>query len=101
MKLEEYKEKLKFLETDFKNKKYELNKVYALFNNPYEVGDIATDHMGSIRIEKLDTDTDSMGIPSCVYYGLELKKDLTPTKRPERRHVWQTNLIADKCLGKS
>ena len=91
MNIDEYKEKLKFLEKEFELKKGELNKTYALMNNPYKVGDVVKDHIGSIKIETILTTTTN-GIPCCVYYGMELKKDLTPKKNGEKRNLWQVNI---------
>lgn len=90
---QEYKDRLSTLEDEFENKKKELIKECALSNNPYKNGDIVADHIGSIRIEKIMVSLGSDRKPTCVYYGPELKKDLTPRKDGSKRQVWQVNLI--------
>lgn len=89
---QEYKDRLSTLEDEFENKKKELIKECAFSNNPYKVGDIVADHIGSVRIEKIMATT-SDHKPTCIYYGLELKKDLTNRKDGSKRRVWQINLI--------
>lgn len=91
MTIEEYRQKRKELRERHWREEKELAKEYALANNPYSIGDLVTDHIGSIKIEKIQISEDISG-PCCVYYGLELKKDGTPTKRGEKRHVYQTNI---------
>lgn len=72
-------------------KKKAINK-YCDANNPYKVGDIFTDHIGSIKIEKIMYDY-SLSL-CCVYFGSELKKDGTPRKDGNKRNAWQTNSIS-------
>ncbi len=89
---DEYKKELESLEFEFTRKKKMLAKVYALANNQYKVGDIFTDHLGSIKIESIGIHMGMLdSLPSCYYYGLELKKDGTPTKKENKRQAYQTN----------
>ena len=93
---EEYKEKSRELATEYENKRRELIKQYVKENNPYHPGQIITDHIGSILIERVTPEINHMyGIPYATYYGRILKKDKTPTKRNERRWVHQINLVYD------
>jgi hypothetical protein len=92
---EEYKSKLTAIKLQFEENKSILAKEYAFSNNPYKIGDIITDHIGSIKIEKIQYTLgwESMKeLPYCVYSGITLKKDKTPTKTPNQRTVHQTNL---------
>lgn len=90
---EEYTNKVAELTEKFELDKQSLRREYALSNNPYKVGDIVTDHIGSIVIEKIQhTISITHQYPFCVYTGLELKKDGTPTKKESKRAVYQTNI---------
>ncbi len=90
MEYNEYQQKQKALEREFQIKKSELSTAYALANNSYKIGDIFTDHIGSIRIEAIRTTIHNYK-PTCIYFGLELKKDGTPKKKGEKRDAYQIN----------
>jgi hypothetical protein len=91
---EEYDLKRKKLTEDFEAAKSALAREYAFANNSIKSGDIVTDHIGSILIEEIKfTKGYSNEYPQCVYSGKILKKDLTPTKKGEKRDVYQSNLI--------
>lgn len=91
---EQYKQGLKHLEDQFDKDKLELAREYALANNPYKVGDKVTDHIGSIIIEGISISRGSRygDLPSCVYSGTALTKKGVPTKRNDKRTVWQQNI---------
>lgn len=93
MTIEEYQSELKLLESEFLKRKYRLVKECALSNNDYQIGDIFTDHIGSIKVEQIDVVLSSQK-PTCVYCGIELKKDGTPTKKRTKRQAWQINDIS-------
>lgn len=68
-----------------------LSKEYALSNNTVKVGDMVTDHIGAVKVEKiLIRVTDE---PSCVYSGTEYTKAGKPTKRGTKRLAYQINLV--------
>jgi hypothetical protein len=91
---EQYKEKLKEIQEKHKKELFQLDKEYALLNNTYKIGDIIEDHQGKIKIEKfLIYKGYNNNLPICVYLGVELKKDETPTKKGDKRQVWQSNLL--------
>ena len=92
MNQEEYLEKVKKLELEIEDKKIELMKEFVKANNPYKIGDKVTDHIGSIIIEKIGI-LYGDSFPCAVYFGLELKKDGTPTKKGLRRQILQKNAI--------
>jgi hypothetical protein len=75
---------------DYEQQKKELIKSYCIANNPYKVGDVFTDHMGSIKIESITFSIRSM---CCVYFGPELKKDGTIKKSWTMRSAWQSNEV--------
>lgn len=95
MELNEYKKKLSDLTAQFDHDKSQLAKEYAFSNNELKVGDTATDHIGTIMIEKISYTTGNVWnnvSPECVYFGSELKKDLTPRKDGSKRKIYQSNL---------
>ena len=90
---ENYDRELKALEKEFELRKERLIKLYAHENNPYKPGDIIKDHIGSIIIEKINYTVEySSKFPTCRYFGLELKKDLTPRKDGSKRWIYQPNI---------
>jgi len=90
----ELKKKIVEIEIEFSEKKRSLIVDYLQANNTYKVGDNFTDHIGSIKIEKILFDTRmTHSNPSCVYHGTELKKDGTPKKNPKTRNAYQFNEI--------
>lgn len=89
MTLEELNNKIMVLRNKFNNDVYLLKIAYCNLNNPYKVGDIFTDHIGSIVIENIKPYCSDE--PCCVYYGTELKKDGTPRKDGSKRQAWQSN----------
>lgn len=97
MKKEELEIELKKLELDYENRKRQLLKEFCDKNNPYKIGDIFTDHIGSIKIERIKYSLSLYrGNPCCVYCGIELKKDLTPKKIQTIREAWQSNDIKNE-----
>lgn len=91
----EYKLKLSELQTEFENKKKELAKEYAFANNSIKVGDIIKDSVGSIKVEKIRYTTGliSSNTPECVYDGIELTKQGTPSKRQQHTRIFQSNMV--------
>jgi hypothetical protein len=92
MKLEEYKAKLSAIEIDAKLAKRAAAREYALANNTVRIGDTVTDHIGAIRVDEIKIYY--FGTPQCVYVGVELRKDGTPTNQGKTRSVFQSNVIA-------
>lgn len=89
---EEFENSVKVLKEKHKNEMNSLKKEYAFANNPYKIGDVISGNTGTIRIDKITVGISLDGIPLCVYHGLELKKDLTPTKKMLRTAIWQSNI---------
>lgn len=89
---EQYKERWEQLNKDFQFNINRLKEEFAFANNPYNEGDIFTDNIGKIRIETIDvTIPFGESLPSCVFYGPELKADGTPKKSGEKRKAFQCN----------
>lgn len=94
MKLEDYKNKVRSLKSQHKK---ELNKLavrYAYLNSTVKIGDIVTDHIGSIRVQEIKVSPCGFfnEDPSCVYCGVLYTKAGKPFKSGERRSVYQTHL---------
>jgi len=87
---QELDEKINELRRVHENEVLLLKKQYVLAHNKYKVGDIFTDHRGSILIEKVQVSTSYL---CCVYYGIELNRDFSPNKRGNKRNAWQTNEV--------
>jgi hypothetical protein len=91
MTIQDYNKRKQELDFDFRKKVNELMKEYIDSNNPYKIGDIITDHIGSIKIESINyTMTFGLSGMEAIYIGLEFKKDGTLGKE---RFVYQTDII--------
>jgi len=96
MNLENYKEQKRDIERQAEKEKTYLLMKFIDLNNPFTVGDIITDHMGSIRYDKLNYTTSGSergDIPLPIYIGVELKKDGTPKEIPIVREVYGLNVL--------
>lgn len=88
---QELKSKLKQAVENYEAEKNKIYLEFARANNPYKIGDVVTDHMGALRIEKITVSVwDSY--PSCVYHGVRLTKAGEPSKK-ETAPVHQINII--------
>jgi hypothetical protein len=90
MTIEQLNKNLETLAFQYEESKRTLIKEYCLANNPYKVGDVFTDHLGSILIEYIKF---SIYDKCCAYNGVELTKKGEPNKRGTRRNAWQKNDI--------
>lgn len=73
---EEYKAQLQQAEEQYANERKRIHIAYAMANNPHKKGEIITDGIQTIRIEKIRTYMDGFGsLPMCIYDGPALKKD--------------------------
>lgn len=81
------------LKSEYDNAVIKAEYSYVRDNTKYKEGDIIKDHIGHIKIEKIKLGhdmTSRRAIP--VYCGIELKKDLMPTKRQEHNRIWGNNI---------
>lgn len=92
MTIQEYKEKLQEIKNEAIKKEQILAVEYAKANNPYKVGDIVTDHVGSIQVERITYTMDINNIPCAVFIGYELNKNGSKKKIDSLRNVYQTNI---------
>ena len=90
MTLEEYYKKRTYLQNKHKKELKELAKKYALSNNPVQIGDMFTDHIGTIKVEKIGI-YNLCPQPSCIYYGPCYTKYGKPFKSGEKRDAFQVN----------
>jgi hypothetical protein len=88
---EEYKDGLSRIESEYRLAKQSLAVQYAKENNLVTIGDIVTDHIGALKVEKI-TYYFSNDIPQCVYHGKRLSKKLEPIKRGDHSPAYQSNL---------
>lgn len=88
---EELKEKFRDAEIDYDRAKKAIYIEYAKSNNPYKPGDIITDHVWSLKIEKI-TISIGWGESQCVYHGVNLKANGQPAKK-QGRVVHQNNIL--------
>jgi len=71
---------------------------YAHANNPYKIGDVFTDHIGSIEITQFSK-WSHIGlsiIPCMVYEGYILTAKGERRKDLQKRSAWQSNDIKNK-----
>ena len=91
---EEYDNQIKEIEKEAAEKKKQLAQKYAFANNKIKKGNKVTDHMGTIIVEKFQYTYGGLSsYPSCIYYGTNLNKDGSTSKREPKRHCYQSNLI--------
>lgn len=70
---------------------------YVESNNPYKIGDIISDNVDTIKIQRIEimlplfrAPTD---VPECRYYGVQLKKNGSPKKRQDPTiSIFQTSI---------
>lgn len=93
---QEYDKKIKVITANYELLKKDLYRKFATANNTYKVGDIVTDHIGSIIIEKIEFLAPSTffnrDYPECSYLGIELTKKGEPKKNGSKRYVYQYNI---------
>lgn len=94
---ENFVKSLKELEEKYRKEQQHINRIFALNNNPYKIGDIITDHSGTLLIEEIKFKPSyNTELPECVFLGTELKKDGTPKLRQDKdRRVYQSNIIKE------
>ena len=94
MELTEYKTKLEILKEEYEAKQNTLFIEFAMSNNNVKEGDIFTDRIGRIKVKEIRVKFVGLNnIPSCAYYGLEVKNDGTPKKREIFRWAYQINEV--------
>ena len=92
MTLAQYDAAKRELQAEFDEKKKQLAIQYARENNPYKQGDVISDHMKTIRIEKWRAYVGLNNYPMCIYTGTVLKKDGTEAKNQKDNEIYQQNI---------
>lgn len=100
MNKKQYLEELDKLYAKYEKKVLEAQEAYVNSNNPFKIGDIITDNVGSVRI----TSYEGVYLPVCedlpvaVWMGQCL--DAYGNEKGKERVVQQQNLILKKCYRK-
>lgn len=89
----QYKSAIKEIEREMHVKKSQLAAKYAKTNRKHKIGDIVTDHIGSILVEKIMFTNGYSSLPDSVYEGPILTKQNKPRKDGKVRDVYQFNII--------
>lgn len=92
MEKEEYYAKRNQLAKEHLQALKELNKEYALINNPYKVGDLICDHIGKGRILSFKVYESYGELPQLVYRCANLTQKGTINKREPERNIYQSNI---------
>ena len=94
MELIDFQKRIAKLESKLVQDKNQLLREFININNPYKIGDTITDHIGSIKFEKIRYSWGgSFFKPTAVYYGVELKKDGASKKNGNKRAVYGSNIL--------
>lgn len=89
-----YLEKLSMMRIRHREEMRELQREYAMAQSPFKVGDLVTDHIGTVKVDYIDFDVADMGRRvRCVYVGPCYTKQGKPFKSGERRPVFQQNIL--------
>ena len=91
MNFEIYIKKMADLDKEVNIKKRKLKMKYALSHSTVKIGDMITDHLGSIIVESILLN--NVNEPSCIYKGINLLKSGKVSKRQKKRYLYQVNLI--------
>lgn len=90
MSLDLYKKQVRALENEHNMKLTAIMLDYAEQNSSVEVGDFFTDHMGTIKVEKIQLHKNP-DRPSLVFFGSEYTKKMTQKKSKTKRKAWEIN----------
>ena len=94
MNLKDLEIELKKIEAECEEKKKSSIIAYCDANNPYDIGDIISDHLSTIKIDKIKYTRGMLRLdPECIYYGEKLRKsDMKPFKNGDRECIYQSNI---------
>lgn len=80
MTIVEYQDKLAEIERDYYKAKKLLQRNFALSNAKFKIGDIIGDERFAFKVEGISVSMLNAYVPEPVYYGLQLKRDMTVRK---------------------
>lgn len=87
----EYKSAMDKLNADFITAKNKLFIQYGLSQAKYKKGDIIQDHRWTIMVDRVSIGMAFLtNMPTAVYHGVELTKDLKPKKNGSVCTIWQS-----------
>lgn len=92
---DEYLRELQELEIQHAKAIKLLRRDFAKSQETIKIGEIATDHIGAIKVTSISWAIPYSNIPEPLYIGIELKKDGTPKKVQTERRVYHSNLKGD------
>ena len=94
MNLNKYHKLIDEINKKAEKEKTAISRRYAIYNNNVSIGDIVTDHIGKIKVESIKWTYDNFSrLPTCIYQGTKLKKDLSPYKSNITTSIYQSNII--------
>tara|TARA_R110000868_G_C10865457_1_gene761840 strand:- start:238 stop:519 length:282 start_codon:yes stop_codon:yes gene_type:complete len=89
----EYKRRLSDIESKAISARSNLAAEYAKSNRRFQAGNIVTDHIGSIIVDKVMFSMGCSSMPDTIYCGVVLTKGMQKRKDGKIRRVSQSNLI--------
>ena len=92
MNMIEYRQKCDEIRIRARTDTTNLMRRYAEDHSLVKLGDIVTDHIGSIRVDGWSLYRDEL-CPSLVYSGMRYTKTGKPFKSREKTEVYQINLV--------
>jgi len=101
MNIEEYQEKKQKIQEKKQKMQAKINvelrllvKEFILSNNKIQKGALITDHVGTIKVERiLAYEPFSKELPSCIFYGPRYTKKLKPYKNGSKKGIFQIKVI--------
>lgn len=96
----EREEKLKAEHERHNKAMYDIDVEFATSNNYVLPGDILSDGYSIILVDKIHMNR-SYSIPTCVYTGVRLKKNLKPRVDGTRASIWQGRIKMHLRDGKA
>ncbi len=83
MDFEEYRDRKRNLRDKHEQELKRLHKAYAFSNSTVIIGDMVTDHMGPVKVDKVTWALSLGNAPQCVYHGQCYTKAGKPFKSEE------------------
>ena len=95
---EEYRIEKSKIEMEHRKRMNTLHARYAQDNNNVQVGDFVSDHMCTIKVDRISVYLNFLGdgMPSCVYHGIQHTKKGSPYKNGQPAEVYQANVQRDE-----
>jgi len=88
-----YKANMKDINMRHEKALLNLDRDFAVSNSIVKIGDVVTDHIGSVKVESIKLYRCFGELPRLSYYGIRLKKNGLPFVSGEKRSAYQMNLI--------